>query len=73
MSRRDPNGLAEAGQRSAVIYSILGSCHRHGINPALYLRDVLSRLPDMKQSEVPTITPKAWAKTHPEARVLPSK
>lgn len=66
-------GHPEAGQRSAVIYSILGSCHRHGINPALYLRDVLSRLPDMQQSEVPTITPKAWAKAHPEARVLPSK
>jgi hypothetical protein len=66
-------GHPEAGQRSAVIYSILGSCHRHGINPALYLRDVLSRLPDMQQSEVPTITPKAWAKAHPEARVLPPK
>ncbi len=60
-------GHPEAGWRSAVIYSILGSCHRHKINPALYLRDVLSRLPNMQQSEVPTITPKAWAKAHPEA------
>jgi transposase len=60
-------GHPEAGWRSAVIYSILGSCHRHKINPSLYLRDVLSRLPNMQQSEVPPITPKAWAKAHPEA------
>ena len=33
----------------------------------------LSRLPDIKQSQVPTITPKAWAKAHLEARVLPPK
>ena len=66
-------GHPEAGWRSAVIYSILGSCRRHGINPAQYLSDVLKRLPDMKQSEIPTITPGAWAKTHPEARVLPPK
>ena len=26
-------GHPEAGQRSAVIYSVLGSCRRHGINP----------------------------------------
>lgn len=66
-------GHPKAGWRSAVIYSILGSCHRHRINPALYLQDVLSRLPDMKQSEVPSITPQAWAKAHPEARVQPPK
>jgi len=66
-------GHPEAGWRSAVIYSILGSCHRYGINPAQYLQDVLKRLPDMKQSEIPTVTPKAWAKAHPEARLIPVK
>ncbi len=30
-------GHPEAGQRSAVIYSVLGSCRRHGVNPAEYL------------------------------------
>lgn len=43
-------GHPEAGQRSAEIYSILGSCRRHGINPAEYLRDVLERLPTAKTS-----------------------
>lgn len=35
-------GHPDAGWHSAVIYSILGSCRRHGINPFDYLRDVFS-------------------------------
>jgi len=55
-------GHPEAGQRSAVIYSVLGSCRRHGINPAEYLQDVFERLPKAKSSEVPALTPAAWVK-----------
>jgi transposase len=55
-------GHPEAGQRSAVIYSVLGSCRRHGINPAEYLQDAFERLPKAKTSEVPNLTPAAWAK-----------
>jgi transposase len=55
-------GHPEAGQRSAVIYSVLGSCRRHGINPAQYLQDVFERLPKAKTSEVKSLTPAAWAK-----------
>jgi hypothetical protein len=51
----------EAGQRSAVIYSVLGSCRRHGINPAEYLQDVFDRLPKAKTSEVKSLTPAARA------------
>ena len=54
-------GHPEAGQRSAVIYSILGSCRRHGVNPAQYLRDLFERLPKAKTSEIKTLTPSAWA------------
>ena len=56
-------GHPAAGQRSAVIYSVLGSCRRHGINPAEYLQDVFERLPKAKTSEVKALTPAAWAKT----------
>lgn len=54
-------GHPEAGQRSAVIYSILGSCRRHGVNPEQYLRDLFERLPKAKTSEIKTLTPSAWA------------
>ncbi len=55
-------GHPEAGQRSAVIYSILASCRRHGVNPAEYLRDLFERLPQAKTSEIKSLTPAAWAK-----------
>ena len=55
-------GHPDAGQRSAVLYSVLGSCRRHGINPAEYLHDVFERLPKAKTSEVKSLTPAAWAK-----------
>lgn len=55
-------GAAEAGQRSAVIYTIIESCRRRGLDPFAYLRDVLTRLPAMTISQVEEITPAAWAK-----------
>lgn len=66
-------GHPDAGWRSAVIYSIMGTCRRDRIDPAKYLKDVLTRLPDLKQSQIPELTPRAWATAHPEARTLPIK
>jgi transposase len=55
-------GHPEAGQRSAVIYSVLGSCRRLGINPAEYLQELFERLPKAKTSEIKSLTPAAWFK-----------
>ena len=66
-------GHPEAGARSAMVYSILGSCRRQGINPAQYLQDILKRLPDLKAKDIASLPPAAWAKAHPEARVKPAK
>ena len=54
-------GDADAGERSAIIYSIIESCRRHGIEPYTYLRDVLTRLPTMTNRQIKDIVPKAWA------------
>jgi hypothetical protein len=54
-------GHPEAGQRSAIIYSLVVSCQRHGKDPLAYLRDVLQRLPAMKnQDDLTPLTPAAW-------------
>lgn len=53
-------GHPDAGWRSAVIYSVIVSCRRRGIDPWEYLRDVLARLPGMKQSEITSILPSRW-------------
>ena len=54
-------GDADAGERSAIIYSIIESCRRHGIEPYTYLRDVLTRLPTMTNRQIKDVVPKAWA------------
>lgn len=53
-------GHPEAGWRSAVIYSIVVSCQRRGIEPWQYLKDVFSRLPAMKSSELSCLLPANW-------------
>jgi transposase len=55
-------GHPEAGERSAVIYTLLGSCRRQGVNPLDYLRDLFARLPAAKITEIKQFTPAAWAK-----------
>src|SRR2546423_1465218 len=45
-------GHPDAGWRSAVIYTIILSCRRRGINPQKYLSDVLARLPSMTSNQV---------------------
>jgi transposase len=59
-------GDAEAGQRSAIIYTLVENCRRRDLDPFAYLRDVLTRLPNMTNHQVPTVTPAAWVKAHPQ-------
>ncbi len=56
-------GDAQAGERSAIIYTVIESCRRRGLDPFAYLRDVLTRLPHMTNWQIPEVTPKAWSKT----------
>ncbi len=52
-------GAAAAGQRGAVLYTIVESCRRRGLDPLAYLRDVLTRLPKMTTGQIPEVTPEA--------------
>ena len=56
-------GEAGAGQRGAILYSVIESCRRRQIDPFAYLRDVLSRLPSITTGQVAAITPANWAKS----------
>ena len=57
-------GAAEAGQRGAILYTIVESCRRRGLDPHVYLRDILTRLPTATNWQVKDLTPEAWAKAH---------
>jgi len=53
-------GHPDAGWRSAVIYSIIQSCRRRGIDPQEYLSDVLARMPGMKNTQLDALLPENW-------------
>jgi transposase len=57
-------GEAGAGQRGAIIYTLVESCRRRNIDPYTYLRDVLTRLPKMTNQQMAEVTPEGWAKAH---------
>ncbi len=56
-------GDADAGERSAIIYTIIESCRRRGLDPYAYLREVLARLPRMTNWQIPEVMPEAWSKS----------
>ena len=60
-------GHPDAGWRSAVIYSILQSCRRRGIQTQEYLTDVLTRMPGMKNTEIDQFLPENWKPTRGQA------
>src|SRR5215211_3405700 len=53
-------GSHEAAQRSAMLYSLLGTCKLNGINPIVWLTDVLKRLPSHQINKVQDLLPQNW-------------
>jgi len=62
-------GEADAGERSAIIYTVIECCRRRGLNPFAYLRDVLTRLPNMTDRQIPDVTPAAWQKSQKQIQL----
>jgi hypothetical protein len=55
-------GEAVAGERSAILYTIVESCRRRGLDPYAYLRHVLTRLPSSTNWQIADLTPEAWTR-----------
>jgi transposase len=53
-------GSHEAAQRSAMFYSLLGTCKAHGIEPYAWLSDVLARLPYYPQKRIGELLPQHY-------------
>jgi transposase len=53
-------GSPAGGERAAVLYSLIETCSRHGINPHAYLTDVLQRVCTHPAKRVAELTPRAW-------------
>jgi transposase len=56
-------GSHEAAQRSAMLYSLLGTCKLHGINPFVWLRDILQRIGNHPINRIEELLPHKWTPT----------
>jgi len=53
-------GSHEAAQRAAMIYSLVETAKAHGIDPFMYVKDLLTRLPAAYSSEIDQFLIPAW-------------
>jgi hypothetical protein len=53
-------GSHEAARRSAMLYSLLGSCKLHQINPYTWLNNVLSKIATHPISKINQLLPHLW-------------
>ena len=57
-------GSRDAGQKSAVLFTIVENCRREGIDPFAYLRDVFDNAGSITTRNVDDWTPAGWARRH---------
>jgi transposase len=55
-------GSHEAARRSGMLYSLLGTCKMHGIEPYTWLKDVLQRIATHPINRVQELLPHRWSK-----------
>jgi transposase len=56
-------GSLRAGQRAAAVMSLIQSAMLNGHDPYAYLKDVLTRLPTQKNSQIEELLPHRWQPT----------
>lgn len=53
-------GSHEAAQRSAMLYSLLGTCKLHHVNPFVWLREILQRISSHPINKIADLLPHHW-------------
>jgi transposase len=53
-------GSEHGGRRAAIIYSLIRTCERHGVNAWDYLRDVLVRISTHPATQIDDLLPHRW-------------
>lgn len=53
-------GSIAAGHRAATYYTFIETCRLHGVDPEVWLTDVLPRIANTRKSELKELLPQAW-------------
>jgi hypothetical protein len=67
-------GDPKAGDRAAAFYTLIGNCHRAGIDAQAYLTDLFTRLANPAQTtkSLHSLTPQGWAADRKSAAQTPA-
>jgi hypothetical protein len=65
-------GSQQAGERAAVVLSLIESAKLNGHDPWAYLKDVFERLPTLKQRDLEQLLPHNWRPTSRAATPAPA-
>ena len=57
-------GSERAGRRAAAVMSLIQSAKLNGLDPHVYLKDVLTRLPTHPNSRIGELLPHRWQHTN---------
>ncbi len=60
-------GRETSGETSAILYTLIESARRRGLDALAYLRDALTRLPRMTTSQISELLPSTWAAAQKKA------
>jgi transposase len=53
-------GSDQGARHAAVMYSLLGTCKLHNVEPFAYLSDVIARIPEHKANRLSELLPQNW-------------
>ncbi len=53
-------GSKKGAECIAVIYSLIGTCKMHNVNPYEWLKDVLNRIQDHPINRIEELLPQNW-------------
>jgi len=53
-------GGEDNGGKAAILYTLIGTARLHGLEPYAYLKDLLERLPAMKNRDLESLLPWNW-------------
>ena len=62
-------GSHDAARRAAMLYSLMGTCKLHHVNPYEWLLDVLNRLPSQPINRIEELLPHIWCKQRSEVEL----
>jgi hypothetical protein len=65
-------GSDQGGVTAAIHYTMTQTCRRHGIDPFVYLQDVLTRLPEASPQSLSDLFPHHWAAAQRAAAKTPA-